>query len=37
MKTIEKTLLNMYLPSEAGMYGKVAQFVRRKGGKHDAK
>ena len=37
MKTIEKTLLNMYLPSETGMYGKVAQFVHRKGGKHDAK
>ena len=37
LKTIEKMLLNMYLPSERGMYGKVAKLVRRKGGKHDAK
>jgi TIGR00159 family protein len=37
LKTIEKMLLNMYLPSERGMYGRVAKLVRRKGGKHDAK
>ena len=37
LKTIEKMLLNMYLPSEKGMYGRVAKLVRRKGGKHDAK
>ena len=37
LKTIEKILLNMYIPSERGMYGKVAKLVRRKGGKHDAK
>ena len=36
-KTIEKMLLNMYLPSEKGMYDRVAKLVRRKGGKHDAK
>lgn len=37
LKTIEKMLLNMYLPSDRGMYGKVAKLVRRKGGKRDAK
>ncbi len=37
LKTIEKMLLNMYLPSEKGMYDRVAKLVRRKGGKHDAK
>ena len=37
LKTIEKMLLNMYLPSERGMYGRVAKLVRRKGEKHDAK
>ena len=37
LKTIEKMLLNMYMPSEKGMYGRVAKLVRRKGGKHDAK
>ena len=37
LKTIEKMLLKMYLPSERGMYGRVAKLVRRKGGKHDAK
>ena len=37
LKTIEKMLLNMYLPSERGMYDRVAKLVRRKGGKHDAK
>ena len=37
LKTIEKMLLNMYLPTERGMYGRVAKLVRRKGGKHDAK
>lgn len=37
LKTIEKMLLNMYLPSERGMYGRVAKLVRRKRGKHDAK
>lgn len=37
LKTIEKMLLNMYLPSERGMYGRVSKLVRRKGGKHDAK
>ena len=37
LQTIEKMLLNMYLPSERGMYGRVAKLVRRKGGKHDAK
>lgn len=37
LKTIEKMLLNMYLPSERGMYGRVAKLVRRRGGKHDAK
>ena len=37
LKTLEKMLLNMYLPSERGMYGRVAKLVRRKGGKHDAK
>ena len=37
LKTIEQMLLNMYLPSERGMYGRVAKLVRRKGGKHDAK
>ena len=37
LKTIEKMLLNMYLPSERGMYGRVAKLVRLKGGKHDAK
>ena len=37
LKTIEKMLLNMSLPSERGMYGRVAKLVRRKGGKHDAK
>ena len=37
LKTIEKMLRNMYLPSERGMYGRVAKLVRRKGGKHDAK
>ena len=37
LKTIEKMLLNMYLPSERGMYGRVAKLVRRKEGKHDAK
>ena len=37
LKTIEKMLLNMYLPSERGMDGRVAKLVRRKGGKHDAK
>ena len=37
LKTIEKMLLNMYLPSERGLYGRVAKLVRRKGGKHDAK
>lgn len=37
LKTIEKMLLDTYLPSERGMYGRVAKLVRRKGGKHDAK
>ena len=37
LKTIEKMLLNMYLPSERGRYDRVAKLVRRKGGKHDAK
>ena len=37
LKTIEKMLLNMYLPSERGMYGRVAKLVRRRGEKHDAK
>ena len=37
LKTIEKMLLNMYLPSERGMYDRVAKLVRRKGGKHEAK
>ena len=37
LKTIEKMLLNMYLPSERGMYDRVAKLVRRKEGKHDAK
>lgn len=37
LKTIEKMLLNIYLPSEQSVYAKMTNMVRRKGGNRDAK